>query len=893
MRILLLTALVSLAASVAGAQDTPRFSSSVEVMSVDVTVVDGRGQPVLGLSTGDFTVRVNDVPRRVLSAEWVPLGVTEGVLTATPPAGYSSNENAAAGRLILIVVDQPNIRFGGTASLRAAVNEFVDRLHPSDRLAVIGIGLGSASTSFTADRERAKRAVAQMTGQRRLLDDGRRDVATSEAVGIYQGDPVALQTVVRRECDGLEGRQFEDCIVTVENTSSSIAVQALADTRQTISSLRALLNGLKLIETAKTLVLVSEGFVMGDEMQAVMELGPLAAESRTSIYALKLDHQMFDASRVRPSTAPLEDRRMMAEGLETLAGVARGTLFDVSAGASMALDRIASEISGYYLLGLETDPRDSRSRRNAVNVSVARRGTSVRWRRELAGPGLKPPPASPREAVLNAMRSPLMLSALPLQVATFSLRDPDPAKVQLLLHAEIGTDYASPRAVSIGYAIFDADGRIVESQSASAQLPPVMNGVPSPLLFRGGASLPSGEYTLRLAVAEGERVGSVEHSIHAGLVRAGQVDFSELMIGGPALSRDPLRPTVGHFVSFGLLHGYIEAYGPNAAALQVKYEIARDADGPAVLSADVKGQSVGGERVIFTQMMPIRQLPGGRYTLRATISRPGSKPLEALKTMTRVFEVAPPAVLMTSAEGGSTPAPGPTELFLPVGTQMIGRVFRRDDASRPDVLDGFRARVAEPARSAFDGGVVSLAAGDYARAEASFKSAIQLDTDSAAPLAYLAATFAASGRDEQAAGAWQTALIDGSDLPQIYVWLGDALIRNRDLAQARSILEEAVATWPSDVRFAKPLALLYATFGLGREAVRTMERHLLEDPDDGEALSLAVEWIFHLHASGAVARTRADDVKAARTYAEAYERANGPQVALVREWVRALEEGRR
>ena len=44
-----------------------------------------------------------------------------------------------------------------------------------------------------------------------------------------------------------------------------------------------------------------------------------------------------------------------------------------------------------------------------------------------------------------------------------------------------------------------------------------MNGVPSALQFSGGASLPPGDYTLKLAVAEGDRVGTVEHTIHAGV----------------------------------------------------------------------------------------------------------------------------------------------------------------------------------------------------------------------------------------------------------------------------------------------------------------------------------------------------------------------------------------
>ena len=63
---------------------------------------------------------------------------------------------------------------------------------------------------------------------------------------------------------------------------------------------------------------------------------------------------------------------------------------------------------------------------------------------------------------------------------------------------------------------------------ADARLQPIMNGVPSPLQYTAGASLPPGEYTLKLAIAEGARVGTVEHTIHAGLAEAGGVTMSEL-----------------------------------------------------------------------------------------------------------------------------------------------------------------------------------------------------------------------------------------------------------------------------------------------------------------------------------------------------------------------------
>ena len=83
-------------------------------------------------------------------------------------------------------------------------------------------------------------------------------------------------------------------------------------------------------------------------------------------------------------------------------------------------------------------------------------------------------------------------------------------------------------------------------------------------------------------------------------------------------------------------------------------------------------------------------------------------------------------------------------------------------------------------RPMFEQGIAELQKANYAAAEIDFKRAIRPDVDSTSALAYLAASFAAAGRDGEAAGAWQTALIDGSDVPQIYEWLAETLMRERD-----------------------------------------------------------------------------------------------------------------
>ena len=99
----------------------------------------------------------------------------------------------------------------------------------------------------------------------------------------------------------------------------------------------------------------------GDGMDRVAEIGSLAAAARTTIYGLKLEEDALDITKPgAPLTPPDEERR---RGLETLTVAARGALFNVTGAGTDAFDRIESELSASYLLGVEAAPRD-RDRRS-------------------------------------------------------------------------------------------------------------------------------------------------------------------------------------------------------------------------------------------------------------------------------------------------------------------------------------------------------------------------------------------------------------------------------------------------------------------------------------------------------------------------------------------------
>lgn len=872
--------------------DTPRFRSSVDVTSIDVTVVDNSGRPILDLKPEEFTARIDNEPRRVVTADWTPLVTLTGPPPPPPPDGYSTNESVSGGRLFLIVVDQPNIRFGAAQSIQRAVFDFLDRLQPSDRIAAVAIGPGNASTGFTADRERVKRAIARMSGTNRQFQSFDFDIAQNEAMDMVRGAFGTMDRVAARECAGV-GSAFEldQCRGQLMAQATVMSSDAQMNGQLTLSTLRTLLRGLASIDAPKTLIFVSEGFPIDDQRAAVNEIGALAGLARTSIYALRLDNQLFDIADPRLPAIPAFDRMMLVDSMSSLAGAARGVSLNIVGSGTGVFERIESELSGYYMLGVEASPTDKNGAPHPIRVDVSRKGATVRFRRILKDDSATPESRMPRQVVASALGTPLPLSGLPLKTAAFSLLGPERGRVQLLIHTDIGSGHTEASRVALAYYIADAEGRVVDSRTVDAPLPPIMRGVPSPLQYVTGASLPPGDYTFKLAAADGDKIGTIEHNFRASVADTDGVGFSDLIVGGPVDARDIQHPTVSHLVSFGSVQGYMEVYGSELEKLSARFELAATPDGPALVDRVATAHKMNDRRTVFSELLLTRQLPPGRYVVRAVVSDSSAETPKVVKTLTRGFEVAPPPVLMTSAGSVDLSATPLSDLYLPVTEAMFVRPFAKADALAPPVLKRFRERVAPAALPAFDQAIAALSSGDLPRAEETLKSAVAVDGDSTALLNYLAAVYAEAGQDDAAAGAWQTALVGGSDVPDLFVWLGDTLLRSRELAQARPILEEAVAQWPTDARFTKPLALTYAVFGQGREAVRMMERHLAANPTDRDALALAVEWIYHLRVLGATAHSRAEDRALAKKYADAYLKgAKGQQAALVKQWMTYIEK---
>jgi VWFA-related protein len=878
---------LAIAARPALGQQPPQFQTGVEVLPIDVTVVDNRGRPIDDLAPSDFTVRVDGQPRRVVSAQWIPRLTAVSPSPAIPAAaaseGYVSNAEAAGSGLVVIAVDEANIPFGGMRPMAPAVTRFIDRLPAADRISIVSFGLGrTAWSDFTADRGVIKEKLSAMAGQQFAnAPPWSHHVGIGAALAHVRGELDALREVIQRACGGAQNvasvrtRNALDCPTEVRTEAMQVAEHALRNADLTLGGLRELLQALRTVDAPKTLLLISDGFALDRTSgpRWVAELGELAAASRTTIYSLKLEEQPTDITQ-QVARAPFEvqqDQMERRQGLETLSMAARGAIFTLTGTGTGAFDRIESELSGSYLLGVEPGVRDREPTPRPIQIAVGRSGATVRSRRTMTA-DWPAKPQSPEDRVNAALSNPLMLSALPLRGIAFAMRGPDPSKLQLLIHADIGAEYTSARTLSVAHVVLDAQKRAIDGQMSEQRLTPP-GGLPSPVQYARTVAVDPGDYTVKIAAADGDLIGSIELPVRAALTRAGALDFTELMVGGPSPPVTLVRPTIGPQVRFGIVQGYLEAYGRGATALTARFEIATADQAPPVFTVDVPPRVASDERVVFTQTVSVGELPPGEYRLRVVVGGEGGV------TKSRAFEIPAPPPVATSA----------SSVFLPLNASDLARPFRLDDALRPSVVQTFRLRLQAGVAATFEEALTHLHNRVYLESATAFERAAQGGGDPTAPLVYLGVCFAATGHDNEALAAWRRAVANTGDVPELHEWLIDALMRTKSYGEARTTAERARQQWPSDTRFTRPIALLDATAGRARDAVTGMERYVSDRPDDEAALFLTLKWLFTAKRAGLVVHDRDRDATLARAYAQQYSAIQGASQPLVNLWVDYLE----
>jgi VWFA-related protein len=895
-------------------QPKPTFKSSVDLVPVDVNVLDRTGRPVADLTAQDFSLKVDGKSRRIATAQFI--AVTRNVEVSAPPADYSTNPPSAGGRLIMIVVDQGNI---GTARGKYAIESaqrFISRLSPADRIGLTTIPGAGAQIDFTANHALVQTALQQIVGQWDQGENQDNQIGLSEAVEVQRGNEQVIQQILDRECTGLgagaPGDDLASCRAKLVGQARKLYVDLKSQARDSLVSLNHVMDRLARTETPKTVVFMSEGLLLERGPTEISWLGPLAARGQVTLYVLQLEPPVFEATGVQNSPTRTADIQLGHDGLGILAGVARGSLFKVVSGADNAFSRLATELSGYYLLSFEPEPGDREAKSHKIKIDVpGRKELVVRARNEYSMDA--PRALTLQQQLADVLSTPLLATDIGLKLTAYSFTENEGTRLRVMLAAEIDRSQNPGRKVSLAYTVVDGNDRIV-----SAQVEPEVDAPVRPdthtQTYMGAISASPGTYIIKLAVVDdaGKR-GSVEHTVHAKLTPAGQIHLTDLLLGDDDGGRG-LNPSVSAQFTGDLLHGYLELHSEAPQVLEsavVTLEIATSEVARAIDAAPARFQpeaTPSPTRRVAEGTLPLVLLTPGEYIARAVVTVAGRKVGE----VTRPFRI----VRATAASGAAAHVAAlPVKAAIPFVSRT--EAFERTSVVTPPVVGFFVDRMnigrnASPIpQSALDAarrgkfeeaigalkkggndqlgaiffdGLAHYSSGDLEGAASRFREALRISSDFFPATFYLGACYAAGGNDRDAAGAWQTSLITESEAPFIYTLLGDAFLRLHDVDAAIDILKEASTLWPGSEQVQPRLGAAYAQAGRPVDAVLALDPYIAQHPQDHERLLVALNAIYDARSAGKSITSAEEDRKRFERYAAAYAAAGGPQQALVEQW---------
>jgi VWFA-related protein len=664
----------------------PTFRAQVDVMTLDVTVLDRNGVPVEDLRPDDFVVTVGDETRRVLSAELITVnrGDRDPSAIPVPPRFFTTNATPVTGRKVMFAVDQMQIAPGSLAPLIEQAHRFLAGLRPYDQAALLAFPPPGPRVQFTTDKARVRDALRMELGNR-TQRPGDIPMSLSEAVRISDREmstdpgvagPESARVLERMRCDSDPRPECD--VRLIKNEAVVIAQTARTEGRLAIAELESLLDQLALVDGPKTLVLLSAG-MFAEDANAMREAVRRAARARTTIHVIATEPRLAagDAGDAGPPVSTIQDRQLELGGLQEAAAGTGGTLYRPGGNGAPVFTRIASEISASYVLSVDARPEDRA--RERVDVTVRRRGLTIRATTSLAG-ALPRTPRPMDQTLSDLLSSPVPVAGIPLRVATFMSRDAATGKSRVTVAADVGQADVPPTEYGVGYVLAEADGDIIGRGGAIQTLTATTR---EPAHYNGALVIEPGTYTLRFGIVDRDgRRGSIVRELRVGLPDHAVPDTSDLFVGSLSTA-GPIRPAVEPRILAGDVAFYLELYSPAGEGRDwlVEFEIGEGEQSPplATTIASLGDGAAPPWRIargaIDTPLAP------GRYVARARIRRDDMTVATLARPLVLERNPALPADVPAVSSAGHPELPRRTAAYVSRFVLGMSNVVAQEDFS--------------------------------------------------------------------------------------------------------------------------------------------------------------------------------------------------------------------
>lgn len=840
-------------------------ASSTERVTLDVRVADALGRPVVSLTANDLSVEIDGRPQPVVSATYVNFSTSD-----------SAMDSVAAGRSVLVVVDDLSFDEAPAAAWRDGLAAWLTALPARDRVGVRSTSGRISGVDIGADRAAVMAALGQAF-RARVVPGPPRSVSFREAlaprVGVASGE--------------------------LESARDSLERTAIAQ----VNALQTAVTDMLEADGTRVVIVVSRGLAPVGVTDHATALRRAVGHAGVSLFAV-MPHDSAPLPAAPATDAPEADNtRLLQEGLEQVILGAGGRLLRSGAQPSDAWAVVTATVSGAYRLVLDVPTTTSTKPNLGVRVTARNATLAVNAASRIVVPDLVGDPATVAAQVVTALRDGEPAVGLDLESASVVSRD-EAGRMQLLTSVSAAASATPP--LTLTFVVLDELGAEVRGGTTRV-------GDPVDGMFRATfpVVLTDGRYRLRFAVVDAAgRVGTVERKV---LARPSRVD--------DYLVDDPLVMWRGESPSW-LLAGAtgiplsaravavtwaLTAATRDAPAPVVSLSLAESDGRPTATVALTPSQTDTGWRV--QSELNIDSLRGGGpYTLvlSAGRSRETARVLAGgVLTMARPATAVAAAVVRPTREAflaalqSDVRAAWPRFDVKTILTTPLMRQLMEDfaaDARRPlpAALAGsltderWRANLAQAAaaRDPFAAIARAFLALDAGAPDAALDALVDVSktqSGSAALLLVRGAAHAAAGRDAEAIAAWQAVLGPASADPFWGALLVDALGRAGDFSAASEALS-LLSTGPSS---AAALRVIDVSIVLGQfdRARAAADRAA---PTGGAVGARAGFYRVVLAYADALA-----DTPAARerflSLATAYADAGGEEAGLMRSWIATLQ----
>lgn len=462
------------AASQAPPAGQPTFETQVELVTVDVAVVDRKGQSVKALTRDDFVVTENGVPQTLTSFEAVVVPEAPRAEAAPRRAVVSTNivPDNRRGRNFAVVFDDVHLSAMQAQRARGAVAAFLQEgVGEGDVVTLVATSGSAWWTTRVPEGRDALFAILKRLDGRYVPDPSPDRITEYEAMRIeeYQDEQMAWYVKRRFDAYGAVGQEKDrrgvrpaDAVTSnpgmipevVRMRAREVHILATSRNRITLQLMKRVIESMEGIKGRKSMVLVSQGFVYDVQNPHMKEVTLASRRHNVPIYfvdtrGLQALPDQFTAAfgravEAQDVVAVLADLTREAEGSEALALDTGGFVVKNSNDLTGGMQRVSNESRAYYLLGYNpTDlKRDGRFRKIEVKLRPPKgKGLNVRARRgyyaPLEGHAAQAPAREVDPAIGHALDSPFEIPDVPMRVSSFVFDEVAIGQLSVQLAVEI------------------------------------------------------------------------------------------------------------------------------------------------------------------------------------------------------------------------------------------------------------------------------------------------------------------------------------------------------------------------------------------------------------------------------------------------------------------------